>query len=184
MKPPLALWLHPHAADERLPRATIRKLIEHYTSPGDLILTDTREQAVEARRLNRRARPIDTAPAGGNVSELPLPPARLAIVEDAASAAPSASLLTAHGFLALAVAPATRLQLGTLVLALQQEGLQYWQHIVIAVAPHTEARTTATRPRTMVELERVHRDVLVFRQPAAAAAIAAAGSVWAEVVAA
>ena len=116
--------------------------------------------------------------------ELPLQPAQLAIVDDAASAAAIASSLAAGGFLVVAPRSNAADNNGRLVRALQDEGLQYWQHIVVVDAQRIDTSTIAIRPRKAVELERVHRDLLVFRQPAGAAAVAAPGSVWAEVVAA
>ncbi len=179
-KPPLALWLHYRATDERLPRDAVRQLIEHYTEPGDLILTDTHEQATQARRLNRRARPTSTAPAAGNVRELPQQPAQLGVAKDVASAAAIAASLAPGGFLVVDVTPPT--QLGALARELEATGLQYWQHIVLADTDQLKPRSQQ-RSR-QVELERAHRDLLVFRQPASTAVAAAAGPVWAEMVAA
>ena len=63
--------------------------------------------------------------------------------------------------------------LGAIVRACQQQGLQYWQHIV-AVDPRQPGRersgggATGDAARSL----RCHRDLLVFRRPAQADAVA------------
>ena len=116
--------------------------------------------------------------------ELPLQLAQLALVDDPADAAATASLLAAGGFLAVDAPPATATPLGAIVRALHQDGLQYWQHIIVADVQRIETRTTTRQRHGVVALERAHRDLLIFRQSAAAAAAAAAASVYAELVAA
>lgn len=183
-KPALAFWLQPQATGERLPRATIRQLIEHYTAPGDLVLTETLEHAAEARQLNRRAQPNRGTPTAANVSRLPPWSAQLAIIKDAAGGSAVAPSLAAGGFLVLALPPGQS-ELGALVREMQASGFQYWQHVVVADLELVDAPTARVRPRKHVELERTHRDLLVFRQPAATATAAAAVAVvWAEAVSA
>jgi hypothetical protein len=120
------------------------------------------------------------------VRELPPQPAQLALLDDATRAGAAASLLAAGGFLAVDVAPAaaTPAPLGATVRTLHQHGLQYWQHIVVADPHQIEANSRSRRQGPAVALVRVHRDVLVLRQPACATAAEAAGSVWSKVVAA
>jgi hypothetical protein len=182
-KPALALWLHPRATDQRLPRTTIRQLIEHYTAPGDLILTSRREHAAEARRLNRRAQPTRVAHTPANVRQLPPRPAQLAILERDDDAAAAASSLAPGGFLVLALPP-EHADLGARIRELQADGLEYWQHIVIADPELIDTPTGDAHAGALVVLARSHRDLLVFRQQAVAAAVTHAGEVWAEMVAA
>jgi hypothetical protein len=70
------------AVRARLPLGTARSLIEHYSEPGDLILTDDAQIASEARRLNRRAdKPAERNHSHrGGVRHLPRTPVQLALI--------------------------------------------------------------------------------------------------------
>jgi len=87
------------------------------------------------------------------------------------------------GFLILDVPPAAR-ALGALVRSLQEIGATYWQHIVVADVRRLEQLAPAETRSAPIELTRVHRDLLVFRQPADPSAAAACALQYAEVVAA
>lgn len=96
-------------------------------------------------------------------------------------------LLRPGGFLALAAAtPAADTNggegLGAIVRTCQQSGLQYWQHVV-ALTPavgdgRKRGRSQRTRPRAAQpsRITRCHHDLLVFRRPAEAEAVAAAAA--------
>jgi hypothetical protein len=95
-------------------------------------------------------------------------------------------LLRPGGFLALAAAaPAAATNgsdgLGAIVRTCQQSGLQYWQHVV-ALTPASDGRergrSQRARPRAAQpsRAARCHHDLLVFRRPAEAEAVAAAAA--------
>ncbi|MBA3736779.1 MAG: hypothetical protein H0W90_16575, partial [Actinobacteria bacterium] len=92
--------------------------------------------------------------------------------------------LEAGAFLVLGLADA-RDGFGAIVRACQRQGLQYWQHVV-ALGP---AAFTSEPPdgddgaRERRRSIRCHRDLLVFRQPAHAAALAGVKAAVAEVAA-
>jgi hypothetical protein len=191
----LALRLDPQATAPHPSLGAAQLLIEHYTSPGDLILTENKNLAAEARRLRRLADTHTGAHSTQDrvVRRLPTKPAQLAIVEvetdNAADlleqTADAAHRLAKGGFLALAVHPTRKARLGKLVRATQQLGLHYWQHIVLVDPlclhqPDDQSRGARGRRN----IHRAHADLLIFRKPAAANAAAASGAIWARVVAA
>jgi hypothetical protein len=96
-------------------------------------------------------------------------------------------LLRPGGFLAVAAAaPAADSSggdgLGAIVRTCQRSGLQYWQHVV-ALTPafgdgRKRGRSQRARPRAVQpsRITRCHHDLLVFRRPAEAEAVAAAAA--------
>ncbi len=183
--PALAVWRLEHARACALPCELARQVIAHYSDPGQLILagSGTNAAAAQARRLGRRALPFTNsgrARAKANGAREPVIPLRpheradLAIIAlhnpDAQRLADRCAQLSAElkagGFLILALARETRAQLGALVRACQQHGLQYWQHIV-AIDPtgQPEAADEQRIPKRARDAVRCHRDLLVFRRP-------------------
>jgi len=186
-RPALAVW--PLAARGRrpLPRELARQLIAHYSEPGDLVLAaaGAGEALRGAQQLGRRILPLKTgartSAAAAGVTRLraneraDLAIATLGARANARGAANTAARLTERlkpgSFLVLALDGAHG-PLGAIVRACQQQGLQYWQHIV-ALDPRqlvTERGGGATgdAARSL----RCHRDLLVLRRAAQADAAA------------
>ncbi len=205
VKPALAVWRLESTGKRAFASELARQLIAHYTDRGDLVLVPRRggsEALREASRLGRRALALDlsngqageaAANAGGVIALRPDERAALAIAALGARASERrASELTAQllarlragAFLVLVLADA-RDGLGATVRACQRQGLQYWQHVV-ALAP---AAFTSEPPdgddhaRERRRSIRCHRDLLVFRQPPHADALAGVAAAIAEVAA-
>jgi hypothetical protein len=172
--PQLAVWLDPEPSHHRLSDQLTRRLIEHYTDPGDLILTDRDAEPI-ALRLRRRAQPlvpVNPEDAPMNVVTFPcrdlatfallqvtgrdLEPAIQALMPRLASGA----------FLAL-VPRADARTLGRLVEACEANGLRYWQHIVVFDPAATGTADAAPVDQTA----HTRRDVLVLRQEASQAGV-------------
>ncbi len=96
-------------------------------------------------------------------------------------------LLRPGGFLAVAAAaPAADTNggdgLGAIVRTCQQSGLQYWQHVVALTPAFGDRRERGRSQRTRARAAqssratRCHHDLLVFRRPAEAEAVAAAAA--------
>jgi hypothetical protein len=164
--PLLAVWAVPDLGDNA---DVCRRLIEHYSDPGDLVLLPARQKRLAAR-LGRRALALEPLLAAGahsgeaarTVAALPPPAAQLALVTldcDAAhtdaAAARVERLLAPGGFAVLDLSAHTQPRLGDTVARLRATGMRYWQHL-IAFDPGALER-------------RPHADLLVFRRPAAAA---------------
>jgi DNA modification methylase len=165
-----------------LPAELARRLIAHYSDPGQLVIAAGNSGAacVQARRLGRRALPYNgKRRANEGAVVIPLRSherADLALLAAnkktqaqrlAERSAQISRQLKAGGFLVLALAPDTHAQLGALVGACQQHGLQYWQHIVAIDAnlQETDAATAELIPRRARDGgARCHRDLLVFRR--------------------
>jgi hypothetical protein len=94
-------------------------------------------------------------------------------------AAQLSARLNPGAFLVLAPVDA-RGRLGAIVQACQEQGLQYWQHVV---ALHSDELEPAAAEGTGCRSLRRHRDLLVFRCPAAADALASEAAAVAEVAA-
>lgn len=204
VKPALAVWRLESTATRAFASELVRQLIAHYTDRGDLVLVPRRggsEALREASRLGRRALALDpskrqageAAANGGAVIALrPNERAALAIVALGAGASErrrselSAELLArleAGAFLVLALADA-RDGLGATVRACQRQGLQYWQHVVaLAPAAFASKPPDGDDARERRRSTRCHRDLLVFRQPAHADALAGVAAAIAEVAA-
>ena len=188
LETPLALWLDRAAISGSLSPTTVRRLVETYTDPGDLILTDRASTAAEARSLGRLATVI--ADSGRRrVARLPLKPATLTIIEqataDRGTTLAAAATLAMGGFLALAtpgLGTSPTCPLSALVRAGREAGLQYWQHIVVVNADMIETRQRDGGSGG--RLARAHRDLLIFRQPTDLSARAAAAQVRRALVAA
>jgi hypothetical protein len=67
-------------------------------------------------------------------------------------------------------------RLGAIVHVCQQQGLQYWQHLVVLHPGELESEPIAAEGTGCRSL-RWHRDLLVFRRPAAADALASEAAV-------
>jgi hypothetical protein len=185
-KPALAVWRLEHTSKRALPSELALQLIAHYTDRGDLVLASWRsgnETLRQARRLGRRALALDASNrhageaathAEDVVALRPNERADLAIAALNVNAGERHATELAAQLLArlkpgayLVLAPEdARGSLGAIVHACQQNGLQYWQHVV-AVDPaayngQPSGREAAEGRRSI----RCHRDLLVFRRPA------------------
>jgi hypothetical protein len=202
-KPALAVWRLERTSTRALPSNLARQLIAHYTDRGDLVLAARRsgtETLRQARRLGRRAVPFEASnrPAGDAAADgeavIALRPNEGA---DFAIAALNVNASERHAtelaaqllprlkpgaFLVLALEDA-RDCLGAIVHAGQQNGLQYWQHVVAldptAYNGEPSGRDAAEGRRSI----RCHRDLLVFRRPIHADALAGEAAVTAQVAA-
>jgi hypothetical protein len=204
-KQALAVWLLEHASrTDPLPCELARAAILHYTDPGDLVLAPKLrggELLQTAAALGRRALPLAPSAASAEVAEsvialragagaaLVLAPigARASERRLERVAARLLPLLRPGGFLALARGTgATRSDaLCDVVRACQDNGLQYWQHVIALRADLTDGNESGTRTKPertstakAVQARRHHRDLLVFRrsahaEQAAACAVAA-----------
>jgi hypothetical protein len=183
----LAVWRIERANPANpLPRELAHTAIVHYTDPGDLVFAPKLrggDLLQTAAALGRRALPL--APSTGSTDDaqsvIPLRPgasaalvlaplgARASERRLARVAAMLLPLLRPGGFLALARGRrAVRGDaLGTVVHACQENGLQYWQHVV-ALTPAVAAddESGACRRRTGGDRAiRCHHDLVVFRRP-------------------
>lgn len=186
LTPALAVWPLEQTSSCALPAELARRLIAHYSDPGQLVLaaSGANAAAAQARRLGRRALPFNgkgracaqTNSAREAVIPLrPREPADLAIValhtadteRLADQCARLGAELKADGFLILALARDTPAQLGAVVHACQRHRLRYWQHIV-AINPTVQQAEPAGEqriPKRARDTVRCHRDLLVFRRP-------------------
>jgi len=188
-KPALAVWRLERASKRALPSNLARQLIAHYTDRGDLVLAPRRggsEALRQARRLGRRALPLEASnrhagdAAADAIALRPNERADLAIAALNVNASERHATQLAAQLLArlkpgayLVLAPEdARDRLGAIVHACQQNGLQYWQHVVAldpaAYNGQPSGRDAAEGRRSI----RCHRDLLVFRRPAQADAVA------------
>jgi hypothetical protein len=195
----LAVWRLEHPSKRVLASYVARQLIAHYTDHGDLVLASRRsgnEALREATRLGRRAIPFEVSNrnAGDAEAVIALRPdegADLAIAslnvnasERRATelAAQLLARLKPGAFLVIAFEDA-RDGLGAIVHACQQNGLQYWQHVVAldqaAYNGEPSSRDAAEGRRSI----RCHRDLLVFRRPIHADALAGEAAAAAKVAA-
>jgi hypothetical protein len=186
-KPALAVWRLERTSKRALPSNLARQLIAHYTNRGDLVLASRRsgnEALRQATRLGRRAVPLEASNRQGGdaaadaeavIALRPNEGADLAIAalnvnasERHATqlAAQLLARLKPGAFLVLALEEG-RDCLGAIVHACQQNGLQYWQHVV-ALDPAAfngelsgEDADAAEGRRSI----RCHRDLLVLRRP-------------------
>ncbi len=169
-----------------LPRELAHTAIVHYTDPGDLVFAPKLrggELLQTAAALGRRALPL--APSTGSTDDaesgIPLRPGASAALVLAPLAARASErrlarvaamllpLLRPGGFLALARGRRVVRgdALGAVVHACQENGLQYWQHVV-ALTPAVAAgdESGACRRRTGGDRTiRCHHDLVVFRRP-------------------
>jgi len=187
-RPALAVWPLAARGKRPLPRELARQLIAHYSEPGDLVLAapSAGEALRGARQLGRRILPLETgartsAPSAGVTRLRANEHADLAIAAlGGAARARRASEVAARlqkrlnpgAFLVLALDGAHG-PLGAIVRACQQQGLQYWQHIVAIdpgqLVPEGSGGSAAGDAAGSL---RCHRDLLVFRRPAQADAVA------------
>ena len=181
--PLLAVWACPGLNDdptEPLSDPLCQRLIEHYSDPGNLILTQEAGRQLAAR-LGRRALPLNPLlqqPTPGNggardraLRRLPSPAAQLILLapgpETNLQPERIRRLLAPGGFLVLAPPASGRPQLGETIGRWRRSGLRYWQHL-IAFDPNEPTRTKP-HPR------HGHRDLLVFHQPRVAFEVGATG---------
>jgi hypothetical protein len=173
-----------------LPGELVRRLIAHYSDPGDLVVvaTGASDALHQARRLGRRALTLpvcDHEPrdARSNLIELrPNERADLAIGLLRKRSVPDLPQLCDRlkpGAFIVLVRGDEHHGLGGVVHACQQQGLQYWQHVV-ALDPAEREREAEPRELNERRARRCHRDLLVFRRDTdaveragAAAAVAA-----------
>lgn len=201
VKPALAVWRLERSRSTRpLPSELARQLIEHYTEPGDLVLASqgASDALRQARRLGRRALPLNTCRRNARgpsesadvIALRPDEPAELAIVvvtprvserRAADLAAQLSERLKPGAFLVLAPDDVGG-RLGAIVRACQQQGLQYWQHVVALHPDELEPKPVAAEGTGRRSL-RCHRDLLIFRRPAATDALASKAAAVAEVAA-
>jgi hypothetical protein len=185
-RPALAVWPLAARGKRPLPRELARQLLAHYSEPGDLVLAapSAGEALRAAPQLGRRSLPpttrAGTSPPAG-VTRLranehaDLAIAALGAAASARGAAKIAARLTERlkpgAFLVLALEGAHG-PLGAIVRVCQQQGLQYWQHIVAIdpgqLVPEDSRGSAAGDAARSI---RCHRDLLVFRRPAQADAV-------------
>jgi hypothetical protein len=189
-KPALAVWRLDRSSAGPLPDELVRRLIAHYSDPGDLVVvaTGASDSLHQARRLGRRALTLtvrDHGPRDARSNLIALRPnerADLAIGLLRKRSVPDlrqlCDRLKPGAFLVL-VRGDERHGLGAVVHACQQQGLQYWQHVV-ALDPPERVREADPRGLSERRARRCHRDLLVFRRDtdaveraSAAAAVAA-----------
>jgi len=187
-RPALAVWPLACRGRRPLPRELARQLIAHYSEPGELVVAapSAHEALRGARQLGRRSLPLiprgQRSSATAAVTALRANErADLAIAalgtpaSTRAAAAIAARLrerLKPGGFLVLAL-EGTHGPLGAIVRACQQQGLQYWQHIVAIDRRQLACEGTGGGAGgDAVRSIRCHRDLLVFRRPAQADAVA------------
>jgi hypothetical protein len=186
-RPALAVWPLACRGTRPLPRELARQLLAHYSEPGELVIAaaSAREALRAAQQLGRRslllttcARTLSVAPAVTQLhadERADLAIAALGAVASARAASRAARLnewLKPGAFVVLAL-DGSHGPLGAIVRACQRQGLQYWQHI-IALDPRQlarEAKGGGTRGDAVRSI-RCHRDLLVFRRPAEADALA------------
>jgi hypothetical protein len=194
-RPALAVWRLERSSNRPLPSELVRQLIAHYSEPGDLVLAAA-DVLAQAARLGRRAisaNPHASGARGGRVIALrPDERAELAIAALSARARASerraadraaqlGARLNPGAFLVLAPADA-RGRLGAIVHVCQQQGLQYWQHVVALHPGELEPKPVVVEGAGCRSL-RCHRDLLIFRRPAATDALASEAAAAAEVAA-
>jgi hypothetical protein len=192
-RPALAVWRLERSSNRPLPSELVRQLIAHYSEPGDLVLAAA-DALRQAERLGRRA--LSTNPhasgvrAGRVIALRPDERAELAIAalnsraserRAADRAAQLSARLNPSAFLVLAPVDA-RGRLGAIVHACQQQGLQYWQHVVVLHPGELKSKLVAVEGTGCRSL-RCHHDLLIFRRPAAADALTREAAAVAEVAA-
>jgi hypothetical protein len=190
---PLAVWrLERTGRTNPLPRELAGAAIAHYSDPGELVLVPKLrggELLQAAAALGRRALPLaPSAAKAESVTPLRRNRSGAALVLAPLGARPSARrlqrvaaallpLLKPGGFLALArgTVATDSSGLGEIVRTCQEQGLQYWQHVIAltptvttgavsgAPAQAASARKRSTDDRRAV---RCHHDLLVFRRSA------------------
>jgi hypothetical protein len=186
-RPALAVWPLACRGKRPLPRELARQLIAHYSEPGDLVLAaaSAGEALRAAQQLGRRSLPLKTrartSAAADGVTRLraneraDLAIAALGAAASARAAAGAAARLTERlkpgAFLLLALDGAHG-PLGAIVRACQQQGLQYWQHIVALDPRQLVSERGGGATRDAARSLRCHHDLLVFRRPAQADALA------------
>ena len=196
---PLAVWqLERASGTDPFPRGLARAAILHYTDPGELVLAPKLrdgELLQSAAALGRRALPLapgaDSTGIAGSVIPLRADAGAALVLAPLGAranerrlervAARLLPLLRPGGFLALARGTlATRSDgLGAAVRACQDNGLQYWQHVVALRAELTDGNASTTRSKperasaATLQARRQHHDLLVFRRPAHAEQAAA-----------
>jgi hypothetical protein len=190
-KPALAVWRLDRSSAAPLPGELVRRLIAHYSDPGDLVVvaTGASEALRQARRLGRRALTLPVCDHGpprdarSNLIELRSNErADLAIGLLRKRSVPDlrqlCDRLKPGAFIVLVRGDESH-GLGAVVHACQQQGLQYWQHVV-ALDPAEREREAEPRELSERRARRCHRDLLVFRRDtgaveraSAAAAVAA-----------
>jgi hypothetical protein len=190
-RPALAVWRLERSSNRSLPSELVRLLIAHYSEPGDLVLAAA-DALRQAERLGRRAlstNPHASAIRAGRVIAL-RPDERVALAiavlnaraserRAAELAAQLSARLNPGAFLVLAPVDA-RGSLGAIVHACQQQGLQYWQHVVALQPGEFEPQPVeGTGCRSL----RRHHDLLICRRPAAANALASEAAAVVEVAA-
>jgi hypothetical protein len=187
-RPALAAWPLATRGKRSLPPELAHRLIANYSEPGELVVAAPSARAAlrGARQLGRRSLPLTpraqrssapagvTAPHANEYADLAMAvlgtPASLRAA--AAIAARPRERLKPGGFLVLAL-EGTHGPLGAIVRACQQQGLQYWQHVVaIDRRQLTCEGTGGGAGGDAVRSIRCHRDLLVFRRPAQADAVA------------
>lgn len=186
-KPALAVWRLDRISAAPLPGDLVRRLIAQYSDPGDLVVvaTGASDALHQARRLGRRALTLPVCDHGpgdarSNLIELrPNERADLAIGLLRKRSVPDlrqlCDRLKPGAFLVLVRGDEGH-GLGAVVHACQQQGLQYWQHVVALDPAEREAEPRELSAR---RARRCHRDLLVFRRDAdaverASAAVAVA----------
>jgi hypothetical protein len=192
-RPALAVWRLKRSSNRPLPSELARELIAHYSEPGDLVLAAA-DALRQAEGLGRRALSTNPhAPAVRAGCVTALRPDELAALAIAAlnahtserRAADLAAQLSARlnpGAFLVFVPVDARGRLGAIVQACQQQGLQYWQHIVALQPGELEPQPVAVE-ETGCRSHRCHHDLLIFRRPAAADALASEAAAVAEVAA-
>jgi hypothetical protein len=195
-EPELAIFrLERATTNQLLPSELARRVIAHYSDRGDLVLTSRRRVLAQALALRRRALALSTihtrsteATAAGSrlIALRPDERADLAVatLKTEASERRASSLaaclfplLKPGAFLVIALERRQQ-GLGTIVRACQDTGLQYWQHVITleptlppAGEPQQAKRTDAAA-REGLRAVCCHRDLLVFRRPVPADALA------------
>ena len=176
----LGVWRLECSSARRLPDELARRLIAHYSDPGELVVAAAGAGAAlrQARRLGRRALALSvrepSPPTRSNLTELrPNERADLAIAllrkrSLAELQLPQLCDRVKPGAFIVVVPADVRHTLGEIVNACQQQGLQYWQHVVALDPAERESAADTCRGRAQYA-RRCHRDLLVFRRDTEAA---------------
>jgi hypothetical protein len=173
-KPALAVWQLDRRSARALPGELVRRLIAHYSDPGDLVVvaTGASDALHQARRLGRRALTLPVCDHGArdarsNLIELrPNKRADLAIGLLRKRSVPDLRQLCdglKPGAFVVLVRGDEHHGLGAVVHACQQRGLRYWQHVV-ALDPAEREREAEPHELSERRARRCHRDLLVFRR--------------------
>jgi hypothetical protein len=173
-KPALAAWQLDRSSAGPLPGELARRLIAHYSDPGDLVLvvTAASDALRQARRMGRRAVTLTVSAHGARdarsnlVALRPNERADLAIGVPRKRSLPDLPQLCDRlkpGAFVVLVRGDERHGLGAVVQACQRQGLQYWQHVV-ALDPADREPKAEPRGPSERRARRCHRDLLVFRR--------------------